>query len=429
MLNIQLIRDDKEAVKANLQLKGVDGADVDKIYNLDKEYRQNVQKVEELKNKKNVASRKIGELKRNGEDASHVLQDVETYSQDIVALDETVKNLKEEIQAIIERLPNMLDASVPIGPSEDDNVELHTWGEPTDFSFTPQAHWDLVTELGIVDFERAAKITGSRFSIYQKEGAKLVRALIAFMLDTHTNNGYEELMTPAIANGASLYASGQLPKFAEDVFRLTDEKDYYLIPTAEVTLLNYYRDEIVPTDKLPINFTAYTPCFRSEAGSAGRDTRGLIRQHQFDKVELVHFVDPAESFNILEKLREEAELILQLLKLPYRVMTLASGDTGFSAAKTYDLEVWLPSYDAYKEISSCSNCTDFQARRGNIRYRAENGKTQYVHTLNGSGLAVGRTFAAIIENYQNEDGSVTIPEVLIPYMNGVSEIQRYKEGE
>jgi len=423
MLNIQRIRDDKEVVKANLQLKGVSPATIEDIYQLDITYRQNVQQVEELKNRKNVASRKIGELKRDGKEITDVLQEVDGYSADIAELDEVVKDLKDQIQHSLERLPNMLDVSVPIGADEADNVELHKWGKPTMFSFTPKAHWDLVTDLGIVDFERAAKITGSRFAIYQNEGAKLMRALITFMLDTHITNGYAELMTPAIANGSSLYASGQLPKFAEDVFRLAEEKDYYLIPTAEVTLLNYYRNEIVPTEELPINFTAYSPCFRSEAGSAGRDTRGLIRQHQFDKVELVHFVEPQDSFAVLEKLREAAESILQLLKLPYRVVTLASGDTGFSAAKTYDLEVWLPSYDAYKEISSCSNCTDFQARRGNIRYRDAQGKTQFVHTLNGSGLAVGRTFAAIIENYQNEDGSVTIPEVLIPYMGGLKAMQ------
>jgi len=423
MLNIQRIRDDKETVKANLQLKGIAPATIEDIYQLDITYRQNVQQVEELKNRKNVASRKIGELKRDGKEITGVLQEVDGYSADIAALDEVVKDLKDQIQRSLERLPNMLDVSVPIGGDEADNVELHKWGKPTTFSFTPKAHWDLVTDLGIVDFERAAKITGSRFAIYQNEGAKLMRAIITFMLDTHIANGYAELMAPAIANGSSLYASGQLPKFAEDVFRLAEEKDYYLIPTAEVTLLNYYRNEIVPTEELPINFTAYSPCFRSEAGSAGRDTRGLIRQHQFDKVELVHFVEPQDSFTMLEKLREAAESILQLLKLPYRVVTLASGDTGFSAAKTYDLEVWLPSYDAYKEISSCSNCTDFQARRGNIRYRDAQGKTQFVHTLNGSGLAVGRTFAAIIENYQNEDGSVTIPEVLIPYMGGLKAIQ------
>jgi len=422
MLSIQLIRDNKEAVKTNLQLKGVNEVQIDEVYELDVEYRSYVQQTEELKNKKNIASKKIGELKRNGEDITAVLQEVDTYGADIVALDKKVKVLKAQIQQMLASFPNMLDPSVPIGASEADNVEVLRSGEPTTFDFVPQAHWDLVTELGIVDFERAAKMTGSRFSIYQGKGAKLVRALVAFMLDTHTNNGYEELMTPAIANGASLYASGQLPKFAEDVFRLSHEKDLYLIPTAEVTLLNYYRDEIVSADKLPINFTAYTPCFRSEAGSAGRDTRGLIRQHQFDKVELVHFVEPDTSFDVLETLRAEAELILQLLKLPYRVMTLASGDTGFSAAKTYDLEVWLPSYNAYKEISSCSNCTDFQARRGNIRYRDAQGKTQFVHTLNGSGLAIGRTFAAIIENYQNEDGSVTIPDVLVPYMGGIETI-------
>ena len=424
MLNIQTIRDNKDYVKKNLQTKGANSSLVDEAYDLDILYRENVQKVEELKNKRNVASKKIGELKRNGEDATAILNEVAQYGDEITALDNIVRDLKDKITEIIVGLPNLLDESVPYGETEDENVELHKWGEPTTFSFEPKAHWDLVTELDIVDFERAAKMTGSRFAIYKNEGPKLVRALISFMIDTHTKNGYQEMMTPAIANADSLFASGQLPKFAEDVFKLEEERDLYLIPTAEVTLTNYFRDEIISEALLPVNFTAYTPCFRSEAGSAGRDTRGLIRQHQFDKVELVHLTHPKKSFEVLEKLREEAELILKLLELPYRVITLCSGDTGFSSAKTYDLEVWLPSYNAYKEISSCSNCTDFQARRGNIRYRDEFGKPQFVHTLNGSGLAVGRTFAAIIENYQNEDGSVTIPKALVPYMNGVTVINQ-----
>jgi len=423
MLNIQLIRDDKEFVKKNLTSKGADVSNIDIIYELDIEYRKNVQIVEELKNKKNVVSRKIGEVKRAGGDVQAVLSEVDGLSDEIKAKDIVVKEQKDQLQKLLEVFPNILSDAVPYGETEDENVELHKWGMPRTFDFEPLAHWDLVESLGIVDFERAAKVTGSRFAIYRGYGPKLVRALIRFMLDTHAKNGYEELMTPAIANAESLYAAGQLPKFAEDVFALKEEREFYLIPTAEVTLTNYFRDEIIPNEDLPINFTAYTPCFRSEAGSAGRDTRGLIRQHQFDKVEMVHFARPDQSWEVLEKMREEAELILKLLKLPYRTITLCTGDTGFSSAKTYDLEVWLPSYNTYKEISSCSNCTDFQARRGNIRYRDENGKTQYAHTLNGSGLAVGRTFSAIIENYQNADGSITIPEVLVPYMNGVTEIK------
>ena len=423
MLNIQLIRDDKEFVKKNLTSKGADVSNIDIIYELDIEYRKNVQIVEELKNKKNVVSRKIGEVKRAGGDVQAVLAEVDGLSDEIKDKDVIVKDQKEQLQKLLEIFPNILSDAVPYGETEDENVELHKWGTPRTFDFEPLAHWDLVESLGIVDFERAAKVTGSRFAIYRGYGPKLVRALIRFMLDTHAKNDYEELMTPAIANAESLYAAGQLPKFAEDVFALKEEREFYLIPTAEVTLTNYFRDEIIPNEDLPINFTAYTPCFRSEAGSAGRDTRGLIRQHQFDKVEMVHFARPDQSWEVLEKMREEAELILKLLKLPYRTITLCTGDTGFSSAKTYDLEVWLPSYNTYKEISSCSNCTDFQARRGNIRYRDENGKTQYAHTLNGSGLAVGRTFSAIIENYQNADGSITIPEVLVPYMNGVTEIK------
>lgn len=424
MLNIQQIRENKEFVKENLKTKGVNVSLIEEIYDLDITYREHVQKVEELKNKRNIASKQIGELKRSGQDASTILAEVANIGDEITAIDDIVRELKTKITDIIAGLPNLLDSSVPFGETEDENVELKKWGIPRQFTFEPKAHWDLVTETDIVDFERAAKMTGSRFAIYKNEGPKLVRALISFMLDTHTKNGYQEMMTPAIANADSLFAAGQLPKFAEDVFRLEEERELYLIPTAEVTLTNYYRDEIINPEILPVNFTAYTPCFRSEAGSAGRDTRGLIRQHQFDKVEMVHLTKPEESFAVLENMREEAELILQLLELPYRVITLCTGDTGFSSAKTYDLEVWLPSYDAYKEISSCSNCTDFQARRGNIRYRDEAGKTQFVHTLNGSGLAVGRTFAAIIENYQNEDGSITIPEVLIPYMNGTTVINQ-----
>lgn len=423
MLSIQKIRDEKDYVKKNLETKGVEVGVIDQIYDLDQVYRKHVQEVEELKNKRNVASKRIGELKRAKESTDEVFAEIETIGEIIKQKDVLVKELKEDIFEKMAFLPNLLDESVPYGKTEEENVEIHKWGEPRKFDFELAAHWDLVESLGIVDFERAAKITGSRFSIYKGAGAKLVRALLNFMLDTHEKAGYEEFMTPAIVNKDSLFGTGNLPKFAEDVFKLEEERDLYLIPTAEVTLTNMHRDEILDANTLPLKYTAYTPCFRSEAGSAGRDTRGLIRQHQFDKVEMIHFTKPEDSFRILEELREEAELILQLLKIPYRTIVLCTGDTGFSSARTYDIEVWLPSYDAYKEISSCSNCTDFQGRRANIRYRDDNGKTQNVHTLNGSGLAIGRTFAAIIENYQNADGSVTIPEVLIPYMNGATEIK------
>ncbi|MGL5042969.1 MAG: serine--tRNA ligase [Culicoidibacterales bacterium] len=418
MINIQKIREDREFMKENLSNKGVEPIKIEAIYELDLIYRKYVQEVEELKNKRNIASKKIGEMKRNNEDTTGIFLEVEKIGEDIRERDVQVKQLKSDIFNQLAVLPNITDKTVPKGATEAENIELYKWGVPRIFDFDVVAHWDLVESLGIVDFERAAKITGSRFSIYRGTGAKLVRALLNFMLDTHSDAGYEEMMTPAIVNKESLFATGQLPKFAEDVFKLEEEREFYLIPTAEVTLTSMYRDEIIDSSLLPIKQTAYTPCFRSEAGSAGRDTRGLIRQHQFDKVELVHLTKAEDSVRVLEELRQEAEKILQLLELPYRTITLCTGDTGFSSSKTYDIEVWLPSYDAYKEISSCSNCTDFQARRGNIRYRDEKGKTRHVHTLNGSGLAIGRTFAAIIENYQNVDGSVTIPKVLIPYMGG-----------
>lgn len=423
MLNIQTIRDNRKMVKENLKSKGADETKIDEIFELDAEYRKQIQVVEELKSQRNAASKQIGTLKREGKETTEIMNQVNTIGAEIDEKDQKVKDLKDQIQSIIETLPNLLDASVPFGVTEDENVELKVWGEPTKFDFEPIPHWDLVTELGLVDFENGAKLTGSRFVVYTRTGARLVRALISFMLDTHIENGYEEIMTPAIANKESMYASGQLPKFEEDAFKLRGEREMYLIPTAEVTLTNMYRDDIIDGEALPINFTSHTPCFRQEAGSAGRDTRGLIRHHQFDKVELVHFAKPEESAEVHEKLRAEAELILEKLELPYRTITLCTGDTGFSAAKTYDVEVWLPSYDEYKEISSCSNCTDFQARRGNIRYRKEDGKLEYVHTLNGSGLAVGRTFAAIVENYQNEDGTITVPKALIPYMGGLTVIK------
>lgn len=337
----------------------------------------------------------------------------------IKELDEELRVIEEELNALLLSIPNLPHETVPIGDTEDDNVEIRKWGELPQFDFEPKPHWDVATELGIIDFERAAKVTGSRFVFYKGLGAKLERALMSFMLDLHTEqHGYTEMLPPYLVNRASLTGTGQLPKFEEDVF-LVEKKDYFLIPTAEVPVTNYYRDEILSAKDLPAKFAAYSACFRSEAGSAGRDTRGLIRQHQFNKVELVKFVKPEDSYDELEKLTNDAEKVLQLLGLPYRVVAICTGDLGFTAAKKYDLEVWLPSYNTYREISSCSNFEDFQARRANIRFRREpKAKPEFVHTLNGSGLAIGRTVAAILENYQQKDGRVRIPEALRPYMGG-----------
>ena len=337
----------------------------------------------------------------------------------IKVLDDEVRELEEQLDAILFTVPNLVSDSVPDGLTEEDNVEIRRIGEVRTFEFEPKPHWDLGVDLDILDFERGAKVTGSRFTFYKGLGAKLERALISFMLDLHTEeHGYTEMLPPNLVNRSSMIGTGQLPKFEEDAFRI-EKEDYFLVPTAEVPVTNYHRDEILDGAQLPIAYTAYSACFRSEAGSAGRDTRGLIRQHQFNKVELVRFVKPEDSYIELEKLTAHAEKVLQLLQLPYRVITLCAGDIGFSSAKTYDIEVWLPSYDAYKEISSCSNFEGFQARRANIRFRREpKGKPEFVHTLNGSGLAIGRTVSAILENYQQEDGSIIIPEVLRPYMGG-----------
>lgn len=345
----------------------------------------------------------------------------------IKELDQALQAVDEKLTYIAVRLPNIPDASVPVGEDEDANVEVRRWGTPKTFDFEPKPHWEIGEALDILDFERGAKVSGSRFVYYKGLGAKLERAVFNFMLDVHTDeHGYTEMLTPNIVNSASMFGTGQFPKFTEDVFQLADS-DLTLIPTAEVPLTNYYRDEILAGDTLPQYFTAFSPCYRSEAGSAGRDTRGLIRLHQFNKVEMVKFTDQSSSYDELEKMTNDAEAILQKLGLPYRVLALSTGDMGFSAAKTYDLEVWVPAQETYREISSCSNCTDFQARRGKIRYRDENGKLQYVHTLNGSGLAVGRTVVGILENYQNADGSVTIPEALVPYMGGITKIEAAKK--
>ena len=414
MLDIKFIRSNPDEVVAAMKKRGMD-LDLSEFLALDENRRKILSEVEQLKSKRNSVSKEIGIMKKNGENADDLVKEMGEVGEKIKELDEQVKTIDTRLKEIILTIPNIPHESLPVGGESDYRVE-RTWGEPTKFDFEAKAHWDIGENLGILDFERATKVTGARFTFYRGLGARLERALISFMLDTHTGeNGYEELIPPYMANKDSMTGTGQLPKFAEDMFKL-EGLDYYLIPTAEVPVTNYYRDEILDEKSLPIKHCAFSPCFRSEAGSYGRDTRGIIRQHQFHKVELVKFAHPDNSFEELEKLTNDAEKILQRLGLPYRVITLATGDIGFSSAKTYDIEVWLPSFNTYREISSCSNFMDFQARRANIRYRDKQGKVQFVHTLNGSGLAVGRTVAAILENYQQADGSVVVPEVLRPFM-------------
>lgn len=422
MLDIKRIRSNPDEVKNALNKRHGDYP-IDKVLEIDKERRNILAEMEEMKAKQNSVSKQIPVLKKEGKDVSGVLEEMKELSEKIKELDGRVKELDIELREELLRIPNTPHESVVEGKSDEDNVEIRRWGEPTKFDFEPKAHWDLGVELNILDFERASKITGARFSMFKGKGALLERALINFMVDLHViEHGYTEVLPPFMVNRASMTGTGQLPKFEEDAFYLPS-KDFFLVPTAEVPLTNYYRDEILDEDMLPIYFTAYTPCFRQEAGSAGRDTRGLIRNHQFDKVEMVKFSTPEKSYDELETLTNNAEAVLQKLGLPYRVVMLSTGDLGFSAAKTYDLEVWMPSYGRYVEISSCSNFEDYQARRANIRYRRkDNKKIEYVHTLNGSGLAVGRTFAAIIENYQQEDGSIIIPEALRPYLRGLEKI-------
>ena len=419
MLDIKRIRNNPEEVKEALAKRYSGEYPIDEIVNIDEERRNILVKVEEMKAEHNKVSKTIPVYKKEGKDVSEILEEMKKMSDDITALDHEVKELDMNIKDLIIGIPNIPNPTAVDGKSDADNEEVRKWGEPRVFNFEPKAHWDIGTDLDILDFERGGKITGSRFTLYKGMAARLSRALKDFMLDTHTEeHGYCEMLPPYVANKESMTGTGQLPKFAEDMFKI-EEREYYLIPTAEVPLTNIYRDEILAESELPINITGYTPCFRKEAGSAGRDTRGIIRNHQFDKVEMVKFVRPEDSYDELEKLVKNAEAILEKLNLPYRVVNLSTGDLGFSAAKCYDLEVWMPSYNRYVEISSCSNFEDFQARRANIRYRREdNKKVGYLHTLNGSGLAIGRTIAAILENYQNEDGTVTIPEKLIPYMGG-----------
>ena len=424
MLDMKFLRANFEEIQEKLQHRGEDLTDLGKFGQLDQERRELIVKAEQLKSSRNNVSEQISQLKREKQDADHLILEMRQVGEQIKEIDTRLREVEGELDHLLLSIPNIPHESVPIGEDEEDNVEIRKWGDIRSFDFEPKTHWDIGTDLDIVDFERAGKVTGSRFVFYKGLGALLERALISFMLDLHVvDHNYVEMLPPYMVNRTSLTGTGQLPKFEEDAF-LIEKEDYFLIPTSEVPVTNYHRDEILDGDQLPIAYTAYSTNFRSEAGSAGRDTRGLIRQHQFNKVELVRFVKPEDSYAELEKLTGHAEKVLQLLKLPYRVMSMCTGDLGFTAAKKYDLEVWLPSYETYREISSCSNFEAFQARRANIRFRPEKGaKPQHVHTLNGSGLAIGRTVAAILENYQREDGTVEIPEVLRPYMRNLTEMK------
>ncbi|MGY3779709.1 serine--tRNA ligase [Isobaculum melis] len=426
MLEVKKIRGSFEEISQKLATRGVKPEVLEKFVALDEERRKLIVQTEELKKYRNDVSGEIATLKRNKENADDKIVEMREVGEQIKGIDEKLEELDLALTEIATTLPNLPHASVPVGADEEDNVEVRRFGTPNDFTFEAKPHWEVAEALGILDFERGAKVSGSRFVFYKGMGARLERALYNFMLDMHTTeHGYTEMMTPYLVNSASMFGTGQFPKFKEDVFQI-ENRDLTLIPTAEVPLTNYYRDEILDGAALPVYFTALSPSFRSEAGSAGRDTRGLIRLHQFNKVEMVKLSAPETSYDELEKMTENAEAILKRLGLPYRVLALCTGDMGFSAAKTYDLEVWIPAQDTYREISSCSNCEDFQARRAMIRYRTEAGKPEYVHTLNGSGLAIGRTVAAILENYQQEDGSVLVPEALVPYMGGVTVITKEK---
>ena len=425
MLDIKFVRENPDLVDKACESRQNAHWDREKFFELDEERRSVIAEIESLQAERNAVSKQIGLLMREGkkEEAEAAKEQVAANKDRIAELDQRRGEVEEELTALVAAIPNIPDASVPYGKDDSDNPEVRKWGEPTQFDFEPKAHWDLGPELGMIDFDRGVKLAGTRFYLLGGMGARMERALINFMIDTHNQAGFKEWWPPVITNQDSLFGTGQLPKFEEDLYHV--QPDLYLIPTAEVQLTNIHRDEILDASQLPLLYTAFTPCFREEAGSAGRDTRGIIRVHQFDKVEMVKFAKPEDSMNQLESMVQEAEKILQLLGLPYHVVTLCTGDIGFSACKCYDIEVWLPSYNAYKEISSCSNCWDFQARRANIRYKdpAEFKGTRLVHTLNGSGLAVGRTMAAIMENYQNADGSVTVPEVLRPYMGGIEVIR------
>lgn len=417
MLDIKTIRNDPQKVKEAMKNRGADlDGVIDEILEIDEKRRKIITETENMKANQNAFNKKIPAMKKNGEDISSVMKDLKELSNKISEKNKELLGLETRENELILTVPNTLHESVPVGKDDTENVEIRKVGTPRKFDFEPKPHWEIGKNLGILDPERAAKVTGTRFHFYKGLGAKLERAVINFFLNTHAESGYTEVLPPHIVNSDSLYGTGQFPKFKEDVFNL-ENTDYYLIPTAEVPVTNFHRDEILEGKDLPIKYCAYSACFRSEAGSAGRDTRGLIRQHQFNKVELVKFVKPETSYEELEKLTNDAEKLLKLLKIPYRVVCLSSGDIGFCSAKTYDIEVWMPSYNRYVEISSCSNFEDYQARRAKIRYKDDSkSKARFVHTLNGSGLAVGRTVAAILENYQNKDGSVEVPEVLRPYI-------------
>ncbi|KRK72456.1 serine--tRNA ligase [Lacticaseibacillus nasuensis] len=424
MLDMKLIRQQPDWVKTKLGARGIKPEEIDELLVLDEKRRSIIVQTEDLKAKRNQVSGEIAQKKRAKEPADEQIKAMRAVGQEISGLDQELAKVDERVKYILVRLPNYPADDVPMSLNEDDSREEYKWGTPRQFDFTPKAHYELGEALGILDFERAAKVSGSRFVYYRGAGARLERAVYNFFLDEHYREGYTEVIPPYLVNNDSMFGTGQFPKFTEDVYTMTnDGEPMTLIPTAEVPLVNYYRGEVIDAAKLPISVTALSPAFRSEAGSAGRDTRGLIRMHQFNKVEMVKFCKPEDSWTELTNLIHDAEELLQKLGLPYHVITLASGDASFTSAKTNDLEVWLPAQDTYREISSCSNCTDFQARRAGIKYRDDNGKTQFVHTLNGSGLAVGRTVAAILENYQNADGTVTIPDVLVPYMQGQTVIE------
>lgn len=421
MLDIKKIRNNPEGVLSLLQRRN-SKITIDELLKLDKKRREMLVEVESMKTEHNRVSKQVPLLKKEKKDVADILSTMKILTEKIKVIDAEIKDIDEKIEIELLQLPNIPNSAIAVGESDCDNSEVRRWGETGSFNFEVKSHWDIGVDLGILDFERATKITGPRFAVFKGEGARLERALITYMLDKHTvDHGFTEIAPPYMVNRESMVGTGQLPKFEEDMFKL-NHKDYFLIPTAEVPVTNMYRDEILEEETLPMYMTAYTPCFRAEAGSAGRDTRGLIRNHQFDKVEMVVYSTPENSYNQLELITSFAEEILKELGLPYRVVELCTGDIGFSSAKTYDLEVWMPSYNRYVEISSCSNFEDFQARRANIRYRPKARKIDFIHTLNGSGLAVGRTFAAILENYQNADGSVTIPEALRMYMRGSEKI-------
>ncbi len=422
MLDLKFVRNNLELVKNKTRERGID-IDFTLFEELDEKRRKIIQEVEVLKHQRNHVSEQIAQKKKNGEDASELIKKMKVVGVKIKELDLQLYNIEDNLKKFMLNIPNIPHETVPIGKDSSDNPVIRRWGEIREFDFEPKPHWEVGEKLGILDFKRASKLTGARFTVLWGAGSLMERALINFMLDIHTKkHGYKEVYPPFMVNSESMTATGQLPKFEEDLFKLVDW-DYYLIPTAEVPVTNIHRDEIIDEKTLPRKYVAYTPCFRSEAGSYGKDTRGLIRQHQFDKVELVKFALPENSYEELESLTKDAETILQLLNIPYQVVTLCTGDLGFSAAKTYDIEVWLPAQGVYREISSCSNFEDFQARRGNIRYKPKGKKgTRLLHTLNGSGLAVGRTLVAILENYQEADGTVVIPEALRPYMHGMEKI-------